>query len=232
MDWLHFCGKSFYTMNGFITEARIHGASRRVALKVLKNMNWGDKIHCAMLDDSRSTLFCHFNVTRIGGLSADTMTLINKRFPCKIYGAEYGGAGTIVDRGCGSYAIGATYFTTTTLPEIARYLEALKEGDIDIGNPMVCGHLVVREKVRLKNIPFRPGFRKVNMATLLEEAKEFNNVVTGQYYVNDVPKPIAIDVAYKSGGELQEFRDYRRGNTRKKGHSRGNASPDNQIVLF
>lgn len=40
MNFIHFVGKSYYTMNGFINEAKEHGASRRVALNVLKQMHW------------------------------------------------------------------------------------------------------------------------------------------------------------------------------------------------
>jgi len=200
MNWLHFIGRKYYTQKKFIKEAKRYGATRRIDLRVMKKMNWNDKVFCTMLKGKSSVLFGYFNIEKVSGLSPSANEIITNRFE----GELISGSGGVVIRGCGSYVSGACYAVRATLPEIAELLIRLKKAGVDIGKPMIGGPFFEIERIRLKDIPFRQGFREFDWEKCRNSAN--NGTAHGQLYVvrgEEIGAP-------SDSGEIEEVRKYKR----------------------
>lgn len=176
MAWLHWIGKSYYTIGSFITESEQYGITRRVALNVLERMNWGDKVLCIQKEDGAKSgsIFLEFNIERLSGLSAEAEKALAKRWSIVMIDP----GGDRVERECGEYETGPLCaFEGATLPEIARILKSLKTSGVDIGKPMIgCskGYFSVYNEplTRLRDVPFRPGFRTFDYTKFLSAVAE------------------------------------------------------------
>lgn len=212
MDWIHWIGKSYYTMNSFKQEAEVMGVSRRADLRVAKDMNWGDTVYCAMLDGKTGVIFGSFTIDQIGGLSGNASKAIRESFRFEVIDDDE----HTVTRGCGSYHAIATCAVKTTLPEMIPLLMKLKEEGVEIGKPMICGHFRELSKIRLKNLPFRQGFRKINAEALLHEATHNHRGVYGQFYVTSEYIETNEPHTIRAEGKLQEVEDYHKKKAGKK----------------
>ncbi|RDV83926.1 hypothetical protein [Ammonifex thiophilus] len=201
---LHFVGKQYYTLQSFVREAELYGVSRRISLTDLCRMNWGDKVLLAILDGKSGVVFGQFTVTTLTGLSPEASRAVREEFGAR----KVDDGGGVVKRGCGKYITGASYEVETPLPVIARFLMELKRQGIDIGKPMIGGPFEEHPPVRLKDVPFRQGFRLFDYSRFLEAVKQAGNgkkvpVVKGQFYVAELSAK-----AKKQDGKVQEVQIY------------------------
>lgn len=209
--WLHFIGKQYYSRAKFIKEAKQYGVTRRVALQQLKQMAFGDMVLLAMMDGKSPVIFGYFIIEKISGLSPTATAAIQGRLKCEMLNP----GGRIIKRGCGSYIEGQCLVARASLQEIVAILDELRKQDVDIGLPMVGGEFKLHPIIRLRDIPFRQGFRLFNYEQLIKEVGHLLDTVKtpitvkGQYYVKeDYVKEVA-----ESGlneGQIQEVINYRR----------------------
>ena len=77
-DWLHFIGRRYYTEQKFLEESSEIGCSRRVSLQVLKKMNFGDRVYCAIVRNNEKSpvVLGSFTIERLSGLSQEAGNLI------------------------------------------------------------------------------------------------------------------------------------------------------------
>ena len=211
--WLHFIGRQYYSKAKFIKEARRYGITRRVALQVMKKMEFGDLVLLAMRPTKAAKapeIFGSFEIEAVSGLSPEASAAIRERFRWRLVD----NGGRVIGRGCGRYIEGPCYvLENATLREIAMILEELKEQGIDIGRPMVGGSFEPHRPVQLKSIPFRQGFRLFDYDRLLQDTgfslstMQEPVTVSGQYYVKDGETK---DGTTPTEGLIREVVDYRR----------------------
>ncbi len=201
--WLHFVGKQYYSKAKFKKEAEKHGVSRRISLQMLKKMSWGDRILLAQLDGKTPVIFGEFYVDRIIGFSPEVMEKIQQSHSCKINDL----GGYMVSRECGDFMAGVSYVVDASIAEL---VDCAKDAE-DAGKPMVAGIFIERPLVRLKQIPFRQGFRAFDYQAFMEAYKVAETrsngkipVVYGQFYdYEQLP-------SLPGTGEIQEVKNYRK----------------------
>lgn len=205
--WLHFIGRQYYSRTEFVKEAKKYGITRRVSLKDLKKMDWGDMVLLAMKDGKSPCIFGSFSIEKLSGLSPAASAAVRKVFDWELVSP----GGTAVERGCGSYTEGPCFvLKRATLPQIAQLLEELKLLEVDIGLPMIGGEFKPHMPVRLRDIPFRQGFRLFDYDRLVKEAGPFLHTsakavtVRGQFYVKG-----PIQSGERKEGQVQEVANYR-----------------------
>ena len=148
--WIHFIGRKYYpTIATFEAEARQHGITRRIALKTMERMSFGDRVLLAMQDGKSSRIFGQFTITTVSGITPDFARIAGVTI------TNQGGAQ--VDRGCGSYVTGPTYSLPPdrSLADLAQDLDGAKDGS----KPMIGGRYQAQSQVRMRNLPFAQGFR-------------------------------------------------------------------------
>jgi len=212
MDWLHFIGAQYYSEHRFKAEAEKYDVSRRVALNVLKKMDWNDRVYCAIFRDKQKSpvIFGYFTIDKISGLSGLVSYHLFHKYRDSITVSD---GGEIIQRGCGEYHTGSSlHIKGAPICEIAEYLEDYKSDITTIGLPMVAGKFYAFDKehiVRLRRVKFRQGFRLFDWTKCLNDAIQHNMVVSSHYYVNDpVHRRIRLDVPIT--GELQVVHNYQR----------------------
>lgn len=180
MVWLHFVGRSYYSMKEFITEAKKLGVSRRISRIAARGMNFGDRILLATWDPRKkhAQVFGSFTVERLSGLSAEALNTLKRR--CGAVKVSDGGNRVV--RRCGSYIEGATYSVSCSLQDIMNAISDVK----DVGKLLVSGTYREHVRFRLRDIPHQLGFRKLDYDKLMAEvqrANRTNPLVRGQFYV-------------------------------------------------
>lgn len=204
-DWLHWIGKSNYTINSFAKEAAKYGVTRRVSLNVAKQMSWSDKVYCAMKDGKTGVIFGYFSIDRISGLSPYATTLVTSTLENELVDE----GGLTVSRGCGGYVTGARYIVTGDLQDIVRIVDDANNECVDIGKPMVGGMFQTITKIRLLDIPFRQGFRIIDEIALLIASTGDSNKVRGQFYIHDNSLKRPTPNYLKECGWVQAVENYK-----------------------
>ena len=126
MKWLHFVGKKYYSIKEFETEGLMYGVSRRIAPKMFKKMNFGDKILLAQGDKKGAKIFGYFVFNRLLGLSPEIMmNLMNK----DMIELKAGFEPSSVIRGCGSYNVTACFVVKNPI-ELLDYLKSLDDEEL------------------------------------------------------------------------------------------------------
>lgn len=71
--WLHWIGNQYYSIKSFIKEARLIGVSRRVPVKALKKMKWGDTIFLASKQKNlkNPVIFGYFRLEKLQGIKVN-----------------------------------------------------------------------------------------------------------------------------------------------------------------
>lgn len=179
-NWLHFIGRQYYTESQFLEESSSIGCSRRVALNVLKIMNFGDRVYCAMIRNNEKSpvvLGC-FTIEQLGGLSPESTIPIHEVYPSQM--VDLGGK-TVLRR-CGIYTTGPSYIVTNgTLEGIANLLSH----EDNPGTLLIQGTWTPLENpIRLTKVKFRQGYRRFNVEKAVADALENRyHRAAGQYYV-------------------------------------------------
>lgn len=207
MNWLHFIGKQYYTMNAFESEARECQVSRRIALDKLKKMKFGDKIY--LFQKARkahnSTMFGYFTFERILGQIPDSLINELRRENCFVQARDAGEprAGTPVNRGCGSYIMGSAYFLHgIDAPELADKLKEHSAQKVMIGGTFFgLPHIA-------SDIKFQMGFRPFDFDRFIAEYQRLVKLgrqricIKGCWYISDGAKTTIRsrdDQNYKQG---------------------------------
>jgi len=207
MFWLHWIGKSYYhTPKNFLTEARKFGITRRIGLKTLKRMKWGDRVVCIMREPGlkSGSLFMEFPVTLISGLSAEVQGEVMAKFDYEI--VDLGGM--MVSRGCGSYVTGPSATVNASIEEMA---EVIEEAD-DPGLPMIgCRpheiKIFTEPWVIMPAVPHRMGFRTFDGGTFLKLLGSVENgkrlSIPGQLYFDE-----EVDEQGEDTGQVETVINY------------------------
>jgi hypothetical protein len=199
--WLHHIGRAYYTRASFVREAKKYGVTRRVAVNTLKKMKFGDRVILAIAEGKHPAVFGYFVIEKVSGLSLEVVEKIKKEHDCLLAGL----GGETIERGCGEYTSGPTFSTSATIEEIAEVIEKTE----DKGRPMVGGTFYELELVKLKDIPFRQGFRLFDYEKFLKAPKLYSKngkipYVKGQFYVDKADDDAECE------GFIQSVEDYRR----------------------
>lgn len=229
MNWLHFIGKQYYTMNAFETEARDLQVSRRIALDKLKKMKFGDKIY--LFQKARkahnSTMFGYFTFERILGQLPDSLIqeLTDVGY---ILSGVADGQGDSVVRGCGSYIMGLGYtIHGIDAPALAEKLKAHGATKVMIGGTFFgLPHIA-------SDIKFQMGFRPFDYDGFIAEYQRLVKLgrqricIKGYWYISDEAKTAIRsrdEQNYKQGitsarERVRAIYDYQRKITEKKEQS-------------
>jgi hypothetical protein len=215
--WLDFIGKAYYkTPRVFLQEAKAQGATRRVPLRTLERMNWLDKVVCVQRENGHksASVFAFFPITLLSGLSSEVTEALAMHYKLELIDA----GGDEVARGCGDYLTGPTYrIKDAPLPAIARSLRAMKERNIDIGQPMVgCHKEDICEAVKpypfLKDVPYQLAIRPFDwqsfQSQLIEQTTAGGKraMLRGQFYLDKADH----ETSGESDGDAQVVSAYRR----------------------
>jgi len=219
-SWLHWIGKSYYTLAGFASEAQKFGISRRVSLQNLKKMSWGDWV-CCLYDTARDkggTYFLEFRIEKITGLSAEATRMLQDEFALRPI--DFGG--TAIIRGCGDYMTGVTFYCDADMSQVVDRLDKAKDEGMDIGKPMIgCEPPAVKTTWLpmpvFSDIPFRQGFRsfdrrkaRIDIAMCRKESKSKTPRLEGQYYTDDKWNIQDADIEIKTDKAIQAVHNYKR----------------------
>ena len=157
MEWIGWVGSKYYSIPGFILEARAWGVSRRIKPGTLKQMSWGDRIYLVSMEKGikAPVIFGYFYLERVRGIRLDeeTRTRMEEETGKRIEVSSRDLV-LLVKRGCGYCVDGGLYCTTEA--GIEQLVDYAKTED-----PEIRGKLVIFPKPypALKNLrPFR-GFR-------------------------------------------------------------------------
>ncbi|MEW6482874.1 MAG: hypothetical protein AB1397_07790 [bacterium] len=208
MIWLHFIGKKYYTINAFVKEAEKIGISRRIDIKRLKNMNWGDTIYLFQGDSKGSVLFGFFKLNNIYGIPSEAVrNLVEKG---KISLSSSSDIGKKIERGCGEYIITASYVCNSSLT-IKEILEEIEKLGLKKLNLLIGGSFFPHERIKSK-IPFQQGFRKFDYEGFIRAYRNQGNNkrVKGQFYIDEeIPEdPELTDQTQKN--KIIEIEDYQK----------------------
>jgi len=175
-NWLHWMGNTHYSVANFIKEARKIGVSRRVPLKILRNMEWGDRIYLVSRVPGLTSpvVFGYFEVDRLVGIQIDEMP---EELRKKVENVEDPDSDFmfVEKRGCGFVVIGAFYATSLGVEELAEYADK---------DTMVKGGLKIYPKpwvTLFKMPPFR-GYREFNADEFHKDINEGQKKLKRYYY--------------------------------------------------
>jgi hypothetical protein len=194
-NWIHFVGKSYYSIEKFINEATREGVSRAMSVHIFKKMELGDRIFLAQKHEKHTKIFGYFIFDAVTGLSQELYTKL----------LEAGAVRNIptmpftVTRGCGSYIVDG--MSEITSP--SEFMRILKEGDKkDFDRLMVGGKFYslntcgIEEEYIISNIPFQQGFRLFDFEQFKTDYDSKNGrVVKGQFYKKEREKRVIIEDA-------------------------------------
>jgi len=222
--WLHFVGRSYYTPRQFIAEAQKHSVTRRVALRTLQAMQFGDRVLLATHKNGHAEVFGMFWITNITGLSPEALDTIARSFRIK----QIGPGGLLVQRRCGAYIEGPTYTADALLGEIAKVLKEVENP----GKLMIGGMFMPASRFRLKDISFQMGFRRINYDKLLNALTDANRkdrqnpLLKGQFYVLD-----KTDNPSAESGYVQTVYGYHRAPGKRKRAARSVRKTEQQLTI-
>jgi len=191
--WIHFIGKSYYSLPRFIKESEAFGISRAVSFSIFKKMEFGDRIILAQKDGSSTKIFGYFDLTQVIGLGQDTYDELKKSGAVQVSNNQP----TIVVRGCGTYIISSS----STVTDGRKFMDIVKNSDPKGHERLMIGgsfhrlpDLGIDEAFILSNIPFQMGYRLFNFETFKEAYQASKNrSVKGQFYQNERHEPIFIE---------------------------------------
>jgi len=166
-SWLHCIGKVYYSVESFREEAFRLGVSRRVALKVLQRMSWGDRVCLVQADQRKRTRRSPLNGAKwVGTFLIESLLLDRETVErlslqgLKIRDASSDEDELIIERGCGLYKIVGLSYIEASLFDIAQELLDLEKQGVDVGFPMIGGRFRCNEPdLLLSDITFFWGFR-------------------------------------------------------------------------
>jgi len=208
--WLHFIGNKYYSISKFIKEAKQLEASRRVSLKVLKKMNFGDKVVVAQWDGKKTIVFGYFTIRRVGGITPDISVEVCERYG----GVCISPGGEVVIRCCGIYISGACYSTSASIGKICEVIEEVAGENAKL--PLVVEGpftpyptvQIPYKFVYLLKVPHRQGFRKFNWEEFVKDVRNWKKskrykypALTKQYYTDQDEEGEAVEGAIRETTE-------------------------------
>lgn len=162
--WIHFIGKSYYSLNAFIKESKVLGINRAIAPNIFRQMNFGDIIFLAQKDGASSKVFGFFVFSEIMGLTSEAVRKLKESNTVQLVDSN----SYKVERGCGSYVVTGSYQIMDPI-KVITLLKGLP--DDELGRIMIGGaffelnHAGINADYVLTEIPFRQGFRKFDFVS-------------------------------------------------------------------
>lgn len=218
-SYIHFVGKGYYGIEGFMKEAKELGVSRRVPLKLLKNLKWGDRIYLAQGDLPKknrntevqnTTVFGYFDVTTIA-VPESAFASLDATLELAAGMAD---KGRVVYRGCGKYQLGMSFLTPNSIKDIYEILETEKEMS-DVFSLLQGDFHELIFHLRLRDIHWQQGLRRIDDEELWCQVSdiiahpEFDYSLHWPLITGDLKPDCGIGVAELNLGEVQEVKNYR-----------------------
>lgn len=182
-NWIHFIGKSYYSVNKFIKEAVQMGISRAVSLQTFKNMEFGDRVFLAQGDSKGSKIFGFFIIESVLGIGKELQDQMEKE---GIIEKDNNSTPVIVQRGCGSYMVSGT----SIIRDYDKFMDIVKNADKEQLDRLMIGgefHYLqdcgIDEEFVITNIPFQMGYRLFDFDMFKAEYEAVQGrKVKGQFY--------------------------------------------------
>lgn len=199
-NWIHFIGKSYYTMDKFVSEAREKGVSRAVSFEIFKKMNIGDRIFLAQKDGKSTKIFGYFVFENIVGLDSQFISeLKSDGYVRQVSKPDYSEQ---VERGCGEYTVTGIFEINSPDKLMDKIRNSDKE---DVGRVMIGGEFYDLKDVQIEEdfifveIPFRQGFRLFDfdlfyyqydniIRNALPQKTKRHLKIKGQFYTDEIVK--------------------------------------------
>lgn len=127
--YLHFIGQHLYGKEAFIQEARKFGVRRALPENIVRNLRWGEPILLAVYDkeNKEAEVFGYFTIDKISPVFENPEAEKELLSKLKVVKVSSSGAGMRIDRRCGSYILGSTYYVANTVEEIVDSAKEIKE---------------------------------------------------------------------------------------------------------
>ena len=174
--WLHWIGNAHYSVASFIKEAKKMGVSRRVPQRILRNMEWGDRIYLVSRVPGLKSpvVFGYFEIDRLVGIQIEELP---EDLQEKVQNVEDPTSDFMFceQRGCGYVIIGGYYVTSLGVEELADYA-----GE----DTQVKGGLKIFKKpwpTLYKMPPFR-GFREFDAESFHADLEKGEKKLKRYYY--------------------------------------------------
>ena len=170
--WIVFLEKRYYTLKVVYKENGRFGVVRKIPLKLLHKMMWGDKICCfyKMASLIAPLWYATWPITKLEGLSKAALRCISDN--CKSTPCNLGGRDLI--RGYGSYTTGITYKVDASLNRIGRLLMRFDPTGEAVGDLMIgCGPNVMKRR----QAPF-PAFPNISIDEELIRPFNYMSAIT------------------------------------------------------
>ena len=213
--WVHFIGKAYYDPEHFKSESKKYGVTRRIALRALKRLDWGDRVLLLQGDMSTkrrknshhgSVLLGEFRVELISGLSQQAIEQLSLQMKL----TKISDGGETVDRECGTYVEGPTYLIErVSLFDLAEELAQMQREGVDIGKPMIGGSFIDWDPIVIEfpDITFTWGFRPFDwekfQVSIGPGPWSHRMSVTGDFAFKAVASPDG-----RTDGQIQEVKNY------------------------
>lgn len=180
---INFPGKSTYPSGKFIKEAKTFGVSRGMPYRIARTLNFGDIIHLASWDYSKTVpdlerrgikrigtgkIFGYFIIT---GLNTDNDVVSKIKDKLDVV-SEYDMNGAKVIRGCGSYDLGVCCVVTNTLQECC---DLIHEEDPKTKIFLSGRFVEINPSIIIEDIKFSRTLLKVEMSKNIPPISNITN---------------------------------------------------------
>ena len=180
--WIHFIGKSYYTIPAFIKEAKNINVSRAVSPQVFRKMNLGDLVLLAQKDGPHTKIFGCFIIKELTGL---TPKVINRLVMSGEIRKTTALTPMLIKRECGQYEVTNHYVIYSN----EQFMSAIKNlTNEEIGRVMVGGSFYPLGRIGMEtdhiltDLPFRKGYRLFDIDSLMTQYKsKVQTVRTGRH---------------------------------------------------
>ncbi len=181
-SWIHFIGKSYYTINSFEKEAAKFGVSRRIDKRLIKKMRYGDKVYVFQKDGKSSKCFGYFVINSVWGkYSPEMMEELDREGKIE---SNHCAIPVPIKKGCGTFVLCGSSAINCDMDELGEKIE-----EYGAENVMVGGTFYPMEHIR-SAIPHQQGFRRFAADEFLQEAEAVKDTarakVRGHFY-EDAP---------------------------------------------
>jgi hypothetical protein len=209
--WMDFIGKSYYTVDKFIAEAKKYGVTRRIGANMIARMAWGDMVACLQRTGGRKSysVVLEYPITKIVGVSEAARAIMADEPESQM--EQLDDEPEQVYRECGSYETTGTYAIDAPLGLVAKRLLQLSREGIDVGKLMIgcLPHdiqLIEQPYPKLGGFTQSRGFRPYNRERFwadVEEARQTGRKqpLRGTYY-------LAPQDSSERYGFLETVKDY------------------------
>lgn len=162
-SWLQWVEEKGLITTGFLRDAEKSGIMETVSLRDLHRLSWNDVVYCIFKEGRRKpgSVFCHFPIEQISGVTKEAYDILLDRFSCRILST----GGDFLKRTSEMYLEGATCEIEASLQEICDVLaESEAQGDMQTNLRIGCApdeyEVLPLPWIKLSLVAFSGGIRR------------------------------------------------------------------------